>query len=93
MDCAKDIIVDFSRSDFLPNLFLDFVFSFIICIFVASCKRTFLELKLIETHLRTTMSQSQLINLAILSIENNVNQRIRFEEGIDKFAATKVRKS
>lgn len=85
-------IVDFFLSDSLPNLTLALRFYLTICVSVASCERSFSKLKLIKTYLRSTMSQSRLSNLAILSIENKSAHRISFEDVINDFANAKVRK-
>lgn len=85
-------VVDFHLSDSLPNLTLALRLYLTICVSVSSCERSFTKLKLIKTYLRSTMSQSRLSNLAILSIENELAHRISFEEVIDKFAKAKVRK-
>jgi hypothetical protein len=59
---------------------------------VASCERSFSILKLIKNYLRSTMGQSRLSGLALLSIESETVKDIDFDEVIDRFAALKTRK-
>lgn len=59
---------------------------------VASNERGFSKLKIIKNHLRSSMGQTRLTNLAILSIERKHTEAIDFSEIIAKFAASKTRK-
>ncbi|ESO02950.1 hypothetical protein HELRODRAFT_81101, partial [Helobdella robusta] len=63
-----------------------------ICVSVASCERSFSKLKIIKNYLRSTMGQSRLSDLAILSIERDLAKEVDFDEVIDKFASLKARK-
>ncbi|KAF7642593.1 hypothetical protein LDENG_00255250 [Lucifuga dentata] len=63
-----------------------------ICVSVASCERSFSKLKLIKNYLLSTMGQSRLSSLVILSIESELVKYIDFDEVIHKFAALKARK-
>jgi hypothetical protein len=56
---------DFVES--LPYLTLTLRFFLTICVSVASCERSFSKMKLIKNYLRSTMSQSRLSGLAVLS--------------------------
>ena len=58
---------------------------------VASCERSFSKLKLIKNYLRSTMGQSRLSDLALLSLVSMVKD-IDFDGVIDRFAALKTRK-
>ncbi|CAF1420640.1 unnamed protein product [Rotaria sordida] len=49
-----------------------------------TCERAFSKMKLIKTHIRTTMTDERLSDLCILSIERDFN--IDFEQVIDQFA-------
>ena len=54
---------------------------------VASAERSFSKLKLIKTYLRSTMGQSRLADLAILSIENAEAKIMDFSSLIKQFAS------
>ena len=56
---------------------------------VASCERSFSELKLIKTHLRTSMNQERLTNLAIMSIERRKCQKCNLTDMAGTFFNTK----
>ena len=53
---------------------------------VASAERSFSKLKLITNHLRSTMSQDRLNNLARLSIKSGIAKQIDFDIVIRSFA-------
>jgi len=52
----------------------------VIPVSTASCKRSFSALKLIKTHLRTTMADDRLSHLAILSVESRRAYSINMED-------------
>ena len=52
----------------------------------ASAERSFSKLKLIKTYLRSTMSQTRLANLAIVSIENIEAKALDVSNLIQQFA-------
>ena len=56
---------------------------------VAAAERSFSKLKLIKTYLRSSMSQTSLSNLAIISIENEEAKAIDMDDLIKKFASVK----
>ncbi|XP_056392625.1 zinc finger MYM-type protein 1-like [Hyla sarda] len=82
---------DFIES--LPHLSLCLKLFLTICVSVASCERSFSKLKLIKNYLRSTMGQSRLSDLALLSVESELVQTIDFDEVINSFAALKARKA
>ena len=53
---------------------------------MASSERSFSKLKLIKNHLRSTMGQLRLSNLAILSIKQEIKNGIDFGRTISEFA-------
>ncbi len=59
---------------------------------VASCERSFSKLKLIKNYLRSAMSQTRLTDLAVLSIERELVDRLNFDSVINNFAERKARR-
>lgn len=57
-----------------------------------SGERSFSKLKRIKSYLRTTMTQERLVDLTLMSIENDKLRAISFNEIIEQFAAIKSRK-
>ena len=51
-------------------------------------ERSFSALKRIKTRLRSTMAQSRLSSLAVLSIEREIAQKIDHDDVIDEFASS-----
>lgn len=58
----------------------------------AANERSFSKLKIIKTYRRSTMSESRLSGLSILSIERELAEKIDFEETIDIFASSGPRR-
>ena len=56
---------------------------------IASAERIFLKLKLklIKSYLRSTMSQERLSGLSILSIENEMLEKLEYKNLISQFAS------
>ena len=87
-----EFIAEWDFIETLPNLSLSLKIFLTICVSVASCERSFSKLNLIKTYLRSTMEQSRLSSLSILSIENELVKDIDFDEVINKFAGLKARR-
>lgn len=81
-----EFIISNELEDMLPYLTLFLKLYLTICVFVASCERSFSKLKLIKTYLRSTMSENRLNGLALLSIEKGRMVNIDFDTVIDDFA-------
>jgi len=77
--------------DVFPNLRIALQMLLTVSVSIASCERSFSKLKLILTYLRSSMSQSRLNNLALLSIEKETLNSIDFTSIIDEFASMKAR--
>ena len=57
-----------------------------IVVSTAKCERCFSALKRVKSYLRNSMSDQRLTNLAILSIEHDISEKIDFDKIIDNFA-------
>ncbi|CAH2295748.1 zinc finger MYM-type 1-like [Pelobates cultripes] len=78
-----EFIVTWDYCESLPNLSLCLRFFLTLCVSIASCERSFSKLKLIKNVFRSTMSETRLTNLAILSIEHEYARKIGFDEVIE----------
>jgi len=85
-------IVSFGGNDVFPNLKVGLQILLTVPISVAGCERSFSKMKLIMTYLRSTMMESRLTNLAILSIEIETDDQDDFTKVIENFAAVRARK-
>ena len=81
------LMYDYKVISSFPELQKLLVLFMTIPVTVASAERSFLNLKLIKTYLRSKMEQSKPSNLAIISIENIVAKAIDKSDLIKKFAA------
>jgi len=79
-------------TELLPNLYVALRLFLTISVSVASCERSFSKLKIIKSYLRSTMSDTRLSNLAILSIERERAEKIDFNDIMTNFASLKSRK-
>ena len=52
----------------------------------AGCERSFSKLKLIKTHLRTTMADERLKSLTVISIHRQRALNINLDDVVDRFA-------
>ena len=59
---------------------------------IASCERSFSNLKMIKPYLRSTMNADRLSALSILSIERDYVQKPNFEDIVADFTSAKARK-
>jgi hypothetical protein len=85
-------LAKFSLFDVFPNLWIALRILVTLPVSVASGERSFSSLKLIKNCLRSTMGQSRLNDMGLLSIENDVARRIDFTDVISTFANEKSRK-
>jgi len=60
---------------------------------VTSAERFFSKLKLVKNYLRSTMSQTQLGDLARLNTESSIARQVDFDSGIRNFANKNTRRS
>jgi len=73
--------------DYFPNTIIAYRILLTIPVTVASTKRSFSKLKLLKSYLRSTMSQERLSGLALISIENDILEKIQYEDLVDEFAS------
>ena len=59
---------------------------------VASAERSFSKLNLIKTYFRSTMTQERLVDLALISTENDIASSLDYASILDEFASIKCRK-
>lgn len=88
----KKIIKDRNLQELCPNVWIVLRILLIIPLTVANGERSFSKLKLIKTYLRSTIYQSRSTNLATLSIENEIAEKLDFDCLIKEFADRKDRK-
>jgi hypothetical protein len=60
---------------------------------VASAERSFLKLKLLKNHLRLTMSQERLNDLAICNIEKKISESIELDTILNDFVSRNAYRS
>ncbi|XP_076044803.1 uncharacterized protein LOC143027403 [Oratosquilla oratoria] len=68
-----------------PNLWVALRIACTLPVTVASAERSFSELKLIKTYLRSSMGQERLSGLAIISINHEVGKDMLYKDIIDDF--------
>ena len=76
----------------VPNIVIRLRIFLTISVSVATCEMSFSKLKLIKNYLISTMSTLRLRNLAMLSMEQQLTDEIKFENVIEEFASKKARK-
>lgn len=94
-DCTTPLVIlDYLLANNLislfPNLSTAIRIYLTLPVTVAQGERSFSKLKLIKNYLRSTLSQNNLTNLAIISIEHDI--KIETREIVNDFAARKARK-
>jgi hypothetical protein len=93
---ALKYLATFSLFDVFPKLWIALRIALWILltlpVSVASGERSFSRLKLTKNYLSSTMGQSRLNDMGLLSIENNVVRRIDFTDMISTFANEKSHK-
>ena len=75
-----------------PYLFISLKLYLTVAVSIASCERSFSKLKLIKSYLRSTMGESRLSALSILSIESDLVDTLSFDDIISEFALMKARR-
>uniref|UniRef100_A0A8R7V3Z2 HAT C-terminal dimerisation domain-containing protein n=1 Tax=Triticum urartu TaxID=4572 RepID=A0A8R7V3Z2_TRIUA len=73
------------RSTIYPNAVIAYKILLTIPVTVASAERSFSKLKLLKSYLRSTMTQERLNGLATIALENDVLEKIKYEDMIEDF--------
>ncbi|XP_058775025.1 uncharacterized protein LOC131649272 [Vicia villosa] len=87
-----DILLFLKGLDCFPNTVIAYRILLTIPVTVASAERSFSKLKLLKTYLRSTMSQERLNGLALIAVENDLLERVKYEDLVDDFASKSVRR-
>ena len=82
-----DILRFLTDMDCFPNTIIAYRILLTIPVTVASAERSFSKLKLLKSYLRSTMSQERLNGLALITIENDILEKIQYEDLVDEFAS------
>ena len=77
--------------DLFPNTCITYKILLTIIVIVASAERSFLKLKLIKSYLRSIISQERLSELAILSIENEMLEKLKYKNLISQLPFQKAK--
>ena len=77
--------------DSFPNTCITYKILLTILVIIASAKRSFLKLKLIKSYLRSIISQKRLSELAILSIENEMLEKLKYKNLISQLPFQKAK--
>ncbi|XP_047326812.1 uncharacterized protein LOC124930522 [Impatiens glandulifera] len=75
-----------------PNFYIAYQVLLTIPVTIASTEMSFSKLKLIKTYLRSTMSQERLNELAMLSIEKKIIEKVDYANLINALASKNVRR-
>lgn len=75
-----------------PNATIAYRILLTIPVTVATAERSFSKLKLLKSYLRSTMLQERLNGLAMIAIENDLLEKVEYEDLIDDFASKSVRR-
>jgi hypothetical protein len=67
------------------NALIAYIILLTILVTVASAEPSFSKLKLLKTNMRSTMTQKRLNGLATIALENDVLEKIKYEDIIEGF--------
>ena len=90
---AGAILNVLQRMTCFPNAFIAYKILLTVPVTVASAERSFSKLKLLKSCLRSTMTQTRLNALALISIESEFLEKLDYEKLIDDFADKSARRS
>ena len=72
--------------NYFPNAYIIYKIMLTILVLVVSIERSFSNIKIIKTYLRSTMSQGRLNGLIRLSIEKEILNEINYNNLINNFS-------
>uniref|UniRef100_A0A453BF28 HAT C-terminal dimerisation domain-containing protein n=1 Tax=Aegilops tauschii subsp. strangulata TaxID=200361 RepID=A0A453BF28_AEGTS len=87
-----DILEVFLKRPFYPIAIFSYRILLTIPVTVASAERSFSKLKLLKSYLRSTMTQERLNGLATVALENDVLEKINYEDIIEDFISRNTRR-
>jgi len=87
-----DILKYVKRMGCFPNALVAYKILLTIPVTVASAERSFSKLKLLKTYMRSTMKQERLNGLATIALENDVLEKIKYEDIIEDFISKNTRR-
>lgn len=90
--CILNDIYKLKLETVFPEMCVGIRLFCILPVTVASGERGFSSLQLTKTYFQSTMSQEKLNNLAILSIEHKLAAKLQYEDIIQDFVSSKIRR-
>jgi hypothetical protein len=75
-----------------PNALVAYTFLLTIPVTVTSAERSFSKLKLLKSYTRSTMKQERLNGLATIALENDVLEKIKYEDIIEDLISKNTRR-
>ena len=87
-----EILKFLKQHDSFPNASIAYRVLLTIPVTVASAERSFSKLKLLKSYLRTTMTQQRLTDLAIIALESEVLEKIKYEDIIEDFISRNTKR-
>ena len=90
---AIEILNFLKKLNCFPNSFIAYKILLTIPVTVASAERSYSKLKLLKNYLRSTMSQERLNDLALLSIEHELLDKLDCKTLISDFASRNARRT
>lgn len=87
-----DFLHEKKLEDVFPNMWVALKVAVTLPVTVASVERSIPRLKLIQTYLRSTMSQEALSGLALISINLEVSSQVLYDDTMTKFVIRKAKR-
>ena len=80
-----EVLKFIKRHDYFPNASIAYRVLLIKHLTVASAERSFSKLKLLNSYMRTTMTQEKLNGSRTIAIENNIVEKINYKDMTEIF--------